>query len=417
MKIRSITCFYNPVDKEATRTLQRMSELIREARDTFLTIDCEVQTARLATTPFMGFFPRQQPGLGVDLAKQFDAQVKELGFDYLSLGPAPIEEPGTFQLIPRILAAAENTFLSACIADTEHGISLPAVQEAARTIHKIAKDSPDGFANLRFAALANTSPFTPFFPGAYSTGSEAAFAFAMQTASDILEAFSTAESFAQAREKLTTQLEHGAERIEGVARGLAKKYKLEFKGFDFSSAPFPDENTSAGKALEVLGVARLGFSGSLAAAAFLADCLQQGKWKKTGFNGVMLPVLEDSYLAMRSSEGTLGVYDLLLYSAVCGTGLDTVPLPGDITPDEIEGLLLDMAALALRLDKPLTARLMPIPGKRVGQRTEFQFDYFANGRVLDFKSGALKGLLKGEEYMKLAARKAGKESLIEKKTT
>ncbi len=226
----------------------------------------------------------------------------------------------------------------------------------------------------------------------------------MQTAADIQEVFNRAGNLAEAREKLVARLEHCAKQIEVVAQGLAKKYRVKFKGFDFSSAPFPDENTSAGKAMELLGLARLGFSGSLAAAAFLADCLQAGKWKKTGFNGVMLPVLEDSHLAERSAEGTLGVYDLLLYSAVCGTGLDTVPLPGDITPQELEGLLLDMAALALRLDKPLTARLMPIPGKRVGDRTEFQFDYFANGRVLDYKSGALKGLLRGEEFMKLAPR-------------
>ncbi len=404
MKIRSITCFYNPVSRDATRDLQRLSELVREARETFPTIDCELQTARLATTPFMGFFPRQEPGLGIELAKQFDAQVKELGFDYLSLGPAPIEEPGTFQLIPRILAAAENSFLSAMIADKEHGISLPAVQEAARTIHKIARDSTDGFINLRFAALANTAPFTPFFPGAYSEGNGTAFAFAMQTAGDIQEVFTQAQSLEDARATLLERLERWAERIEPVARGLAKKYKAEFKGFDFSSAPFPDEHTSAGKAMEVLGVAKLGFAGSLAAAAFLADCLQAGKWKKSGFNGVMLPVLEDSHLAQCSAEGTMGVYDFLLYSAVCGTGLDTVPLPGEITPEELEGLLLDMAALALRLDKPLTARLMPIPGKRVGQRTEFKFDYFANGRVLDYKSGALKGLLRSEEYLMLSAR-------------
>ena len=76
----------------------------------------------------------------------------------------------------------------------------------------------------------------------------------------------------------------------------------------------------------------------------------------------MLPVLEDSTLAARSETGLLSVKDLLMYSSVCGTGLDTVPLPGDITQEMIESLLLDIAALSLRLDKPLTARLMPVPG-------------------------------------------------------
>jgi uncharacterized protein (UPF0210 family) len=97
----------------------------------------------------------------------------------------------------------------------------------------------------------------------------------------------------------------------------------------------------------------------------------------------MLPVLEDATLAARSQDRLFTVNDLLLYSAVCGTGLDTVPLPGDIGEDELAGILLDLATLALRLDKPLTARLMPIPGAKAGDRTEFDFAYFANGQILD----------------------------------
>ena len=72
----------------------------------------------------------------------------------------------------------------------------------------------------------------------------------------------------------------------------------------------------------------------------------------------MLPVLEDSVLALRAAEGQLTVSDLLSYSAVCGVGLDTVPLPGDTSEDTLTGILLDVAALATRLNKPLTARLI-----------------------------------------------------------
>ena len=90
----------------------------------------------------------------------------------------------------------------------------------------------------------------------------------------------------------------------------------------------------------------------------------------------MFPVLEDSVLAERSKQQILTIKDLLLYSTVCGTGLDTVPLPGNITAPEIASILLDVAALAMRLDKPLTARLMPVPGKFAGEITEYHFEYF-----------------------------------------
>jgi uncharacterized protein (UPF0210 family) len=115
----------------------------------------------------------------------------------------------------------------------------------------------------------------------------------------------------------------------------------------------------------------------------------------------MPPVLEDSILAQRAAEGTLTVKDLLLYSAVCGTGLDTVPLPGEVSAGQVHALLLDIAALAMRLDKPLTARLMPIPGKKAGEATDFDFGYFANSRVMALEAQAVTKALAGHETFPL----------------
>ena len=102
---------------------------------------------------------------------------------------------------------------------------------------------------------------------------------------------------------------------------------MKFTGIDYSLAPFPENELSIGGALENLGLKEIGQHGSLAAAAFLADTIDQANIQRTGFSGLMLPVLEDSILAERAAEGTLTVKDLMLYSAVCGTGLDTIPLP------------------------------------------------------------------------------------------
>jgi hypothetical protein len=118
----------------------------------------------------------------------------------------------------------------------------------------------------------------------------------------------------------------------------------------------------------------------------------------------MLPVLEDSTLATRAAQGVLTVKDLLLYSAVCGTGLDTVPLPGDVSVEQLYAVLLDLAALSQRLGKPLTARLMPIPGKKAGDPTHFDFAYFANSRVLALDAEPLQGMLVGAESFSLQPR-------------
>jgi uncharacterized protein (UPF0210 family) len=95
----------------------------------------------------------------------------------------------------------------------------------------------------------------------------------------------------------------------------------------------------------------------------------------------MLPVMEDTVLARRWADGTIGIDQLLAYSAICGTGLDAVPLAGDTSEETIAAIYLDVATLALRLNKPLSARLMPIPGKGAGDNTAFTSPYLVNTRI------------------------------------
>ena len=180
---------------------------------------------------------------------------------------------------------------------------------------------------------------------------------------------------------------------------------LTFKGIDFSLAPFPDDAHSLGGAVEAMGVTKIGLHGSLAAAAILTEAVDRADFPHTGFSGFMQPVLEDSILAKRAAEGVLTVKDALLYSAVCGTGLDTVPLAGDVTAEQLTPLLLDLSALAMRLDKPLTARLMPIPGKQAGDVTEFDFGFFANSRVMALESAPLNLPLGGDETFSLNVKR------------
>ena len=227
-----------------------------------------------------------------------------------------------------------------------------------------------------------TVSYGPFFPGSYAVSNEKpAFSLAIECADAVLAAFQSKHSLALQREHLTNTLNHFAQILTDALSPLADEYGVNFKGFDFSPAPFPEPGCSLGGAVEALGV-ELGKAGALAAAAVVADTLNAGNWKHAGYNGLMLPVLEDSLLAERAASGQLSIQDLLLFSTVCGTGLDTVPLPGDVSTGEIESILWDVAALAVRLGKPLTARLMPVPGKKAGDPTEFDFGYFKNSRVM-----------------------------------
>jgi uncharacterized protein (UPF0210 family) len=403
MKIRSITCFIDPSYPLNRQRLKSVGDFLQIARPAFIEAGYEVQSARLATVPFPPLLPELKPGVLTQLAQELEAAAADAGYAYVSVGPALPEVPESYGLIPEALSATQNAFFSGLMT-TDGNVSLPAVRQCAEVIQKSSLISPDGFANLRFAALANVPAGSPFFPAAYHQGVEPAFALATEAADLAVTAFSQAANLDEARRNLVSAMEAHAQTLTSVARSVENQTGVNFKGIDFSLAPFPSAPVSLGAAMERLGVPNLGVHGSLAAAAILADTIDQANFTRAGFSGLMLPVLEDSTLAQRAAEGSLGVMDLLLYSAVCGTGLDTIPLPGETSTGELAAVLLDLAALALRLDKPLTARLMPIPGKAAGDLTGFDFAYFANSRVLPLRAKALERFLGGDETFALHRR-------------
>jgi uncharacterized protein (UPF0210 family) len=403
MKIRSITYFLDPgwpLDQDG---LKQAGELIASARPAFEQAGYPVQTTRLATFSFARRVPSLDPDEVVAFAQALEETARSLGFEYVSIGPALPQLPASYPVIPRVLASTQNVFASGQMT-TSDGVSLHAVHACAEIIHKAATISPDGFANLRFAATANLPPDAPFFPAAYHDDDMPSFALAMETADLAVEAFTHAPDLKSARQKLVDMLENHGRELNAIACVEARKSSMPFGGIDFSLAPFPDDAVSLGAAIERLGVSSIGMHGSLAAAAILTDTLDRARFPRAGFSGLMLPVLEDTVLARRAGDGNLTVMDLLLYSAVCGTGLDTIPLPGDTTIDQLAAILLDVACLGQRLDKPLTARLMPIPGKKAGEMTGFDFSYFANSRIMAVRAERLGGHLAGEELFTLTHR-------------
>lgn len=408
MKIRSITCFLDPGWPLDLSVLRRAGEFIAAAAPAFETAGYEVQTCRLATPSFARLLPDAGAALVIEFATALERSAQAEGFRYVSIGPALPEAPAGYALIPQVIAATQNTFLSGSLTTPGGGISLQAAHLCAQVIERTAALQPDGFANLRFAALANVPPGTPFFPASYHDpgrlGDGLSFALATESADLAVEAFNGASSLEQARQSLVMAVENHAAEMAAVAGALVSRFKSNFNGIDFTLAPYPQEALSIGTALERLGLPAVGWHGSLAAAAILTDTLDRAEFRRAGFCGLMLPVLEDATLATRAAQGVLTVKDLLLSSAVCGTGLDTVPLPGDTTAGQIYPVLLDLAALSQRLDKPLTARLMPVPGKRAGDLTHFDFPYFANSRILALEAEPLEGLLAGVDSLALQPR-------------
>lgn len=400
MKIRSITYFCNPKYPLEEKILQTAGTFLTEARSAYEAGGYEVQTVRVATTPFPKLLGEENIDRLPALTGQVAEIAKQLDIGYFSLGPALPEMPRSYEVIPDAIFVSKEAFFGGVMADKTWGLDLAAVRACADVIVKSAPLESNGFANLQFAALANVPAGAPFFPAAYHNNSKPAFAIATESADLAVEAFGNAESIEEGRDALIAEIEKHGRKLTEIARSL----KVKFSGIDFSLAPFPDDAHSLGNAVEKMGIPEIGLHGSLAAAALLTDAIERADFPHTGFSGFMQPILEDSVLAKRAAEGTLTIKDALLYSAVCGTGLDTVPLPGDTTAEQLVPLLLDLSALALRLDKPLTARLMPVPGKKAGDETNFDFPFFAQSRIMNLDSEKLLSPFDTKEVLSMKKR-------------
>jgi uncharacterized protein (UPF0210 family) len=157
--------------------------------------------------------------------------------------------------------------------------------------------------------------------------------------------------------------------VERVAEAAVENERRLYIGIDPSPAPSKDR--SIGAVIERIAGSPFGAAGTLRACAIITDVLKSLGTRTCGYAGLMLPVLEDPILAQRAGEGRYTLHDLLLFSSVCGTGLDVVPLPGDTPFDTLSAIVTDVAALSAKLRKPLSARLFLVPGRRAGQLARF----------------------------------------------
>jgi uncharacterized protein (UPF0210 family) len=405
MKIRAITVFTEVETNDAGTPLARAATFLHAATHAFQQAGIDVQTRRVATQPFPHMrHPRGPVGMP-GLAAELHEQAAAYGIDYLALGPVSADDdPDYVDALPDMIRAASNVFASIDMTSRTRRIDLGLLRHAARVIHDISAITPDGLSNLYVAAIANCAPGSPFFPAAYHGGGPARFALAIEAADLVVSAFENGGSPEPAKQNLTNLINEAAARLTAVAQALAAEHDLAFGGLDFSLAPYPGETTSLGGGMERLGVT-VGGAGMVGAASMVMNAIEAAAFPRCGFSGLMLPVLEDGILGRRVAEGTLRINDLLLYSAVCGTGLDCIPLPGDVETDVLAAILLDVAALSLRLDKPLTARLMPLPGRAAGDPVTFpDFEYFAPSRVIQPPPGLSAGAFGSDAILSVTPR-------------
>jgi len=380
-RIRTITAgttLRGPTDTEAS---EAALGFLKGAKRAVADAGYEVQTLRIATQPLLeGATTRARADALPALQALDRAVVAERVL--VSIGPvlAPDgDDPDFAAWAAELVRTTQNVSFTVRVASPERGASPRGVTAAGDAMVAIARATTGGIGNFRFAAAANVPAGTPFFPVAYHAGSNAV-AIGLESPPLLSAGFTGASTLAEAKQRLTELLEARLGPLEHLVRDIARRERRAYAGIDIS--PAPGKDASIGAVIEELTGVPFGASSTLAACAAITDVLKSVRVKTCGYSGLMLPILEDPVLAKRASEGRFSVRELLLYSSVCGTGLDVVPLPGDIAADRLAALIADVAALSTKLRKPLSARLFPVPGKGVGQVAHYDDPYLTDCAVL-----------------------------------
>lgn len=379
-KIRAVTAFIR-LDRAQYKTqIADALAFLRQAKAAFEKSGYEVQTIRITTQPFPDYTRDLPPDKAVAFLLDYDALAVKEGFD-ASIGPAMMkdsDDAGEAEVLELALAKAKTLEGSVVIAG-EDGIHWQSIRAAALIVKYLEANSSHGQANFNFTASALVPSGTPFYPASYFTGQEKQFAIGLQSANIVADALAAEKNPDAAERRLRDSLGTFASEVESTAKQLDSQTGWKYGGIDLSPAPLKD--VSIGSAIEKFYGAPVGSSGTLTVAALITRALKEVPLTHAGYSGLMLPILEDSVLAQRWSEGRLTIDSLLSYSAVCGTGLDTIPLPGDISEQQLERIYADVATLSVKWHKPLSARLQPASGRKPGEMTEFDDPFLVNAKI------------------------------------
>ena len=380
MKIRTITTGVALKSPEDFDKIKPLAEFNQKAKTFFEENGYQVQTTRIATNSWQEYLQAATSAEAMREIGKIEKICRDLDVGFFNLGYA-----GTPEAIEISSEIIKNTSAISCsgrIGDLESGIDSENLGASARVIKRISEVTENGEGNFRFCAWCNCKAGIPFFPAAYHEG-ENSFSIGLENSDLAMRAFSASKNLLEAEQNLRSIVEEELRKVQDVAQQVSIEFNIRFRGIDATLAPSLEENESLAFAYETLGIGKFGQPGTLAISAMITGVLKSLSVKTCGFSGLMLPVCEDIGLARRASERTFNLTDLLLYSAVCGCGLDLVPLPGDVAVEKIEAILLDMARLAITLDKPLSARLLLAPGKKAGEMTRFNSPYLIDCKVLE----------------------------------
>ena len=400
-KVRTVTTFLTLNKDKSTwkGEILKASQFCNDLSLRFIKNGYTVQSIRIVTNAFGEYLntsslekAKEDLQYISNLLNSLDVQNLRIRF---AIGEAKTKEEIT--LLPELIQDFGD-LCNACVnveMDEFGVLDNELINLSSKVVEKISKITPRGEGNFNFTVNFNCKPLIPYFPASYHNSSdENCFIVGLETPDllvEVLKEFNATckdlkhnEKFKNYYEIMSHALQYHVDNIKNIIDGFDND-SFVFRGIDSSAAPSKNCSSMC-EVYEELGVEYFGASGSVEASSLLTKVFKSLKnIELVGFSGLMLAVTEDMGLANGTIKDQYDLRSLLTYSSVCGIGLDTVPIPGNVRQEKLNAIMRDTGTMAFRLNKPLTVRVFPVPNKKAGDMTAFESDDLCNCKILEVR--------------------------------
>lgn len=398
LDIRTITMgisLRDCMDHDGATARRRIYGKITRCADRLLAVADEIEqeygipiiNKRISVTPIAMVAEASADEDYVAFAETLDRAASAVGVNFIGGFTALVHKGYTvgdeklIRSIPEALAVTERVCSSVNVATTRAGINMDAVRQMGEIIVQAAQRTADrdGFGCAKLVVFANATEDNPFMAGAFHGVGEPECVINVGVSGpgvvkSALEKVKGAD-FGVVADTIKRTAFKITRMGQLVAQEASRRLGVPFGIVDLSLAPTPAIGDSVAHILEEMGLERCGAAGSTAALALLNDAVKKGGTMASsyvgGLSGAFIPVSEDAGMIQAAEEGVLSIEKLEAMTAVCSVGLDMIAIPGDTPAETIAAIIADEAAIGVINSKTTAVRLIPVPGKGVGESVEF----------------------------------------------
>ncbi|MGP1522140.1 MAG: PFL family protein [Treponema sp.] len=369
------------------KLMKYCGNLARVGEDIETEFGVPIINKRIAVTPIALIAEASDEDNYTEWAKTLDKAAKELNIDFIGGFSALVQKGFTkgdrslLRSIPEALASTDRVCSSINLGTTKSGINMDAVKEMGEIILKTASLTADksGLGCAKLVVFCNAPEDNPFMAGAFHGTGEGEAVLSVGVSGPGAVDAACKEYEGKPLDELADGIKKTAFKItrmgQLVGTEAAKRLGVQFGILDLSLAPTPSVGDSVARILEHMGLEAAGAPGTTAALAMLTDMVKKGGVMAStnvgGLSGAFIPVSEDEGMIAAVKNGAMSLEKLEAMTCVCSVGLDMIAIPGDVSASTVSGIIADEMAIGMVNNKTTAVRIIPVPGKKVGDRVEF----------------------------------------------